>query len=392
MNPDTSLQENILASLKNILPYEAEQKVVLHSPHFSGNEWNYVKECLDTGWVSSVGKYVDRFEQVLAEYTGTRYAVAVANGTAALHICLLLCGVRHGDEVLMPSLTFIATANAVSYCQAIPHFVDSEEATLGISASKLIDYLEEITYLRDGECFNRLTGRRISALVPMHTFGHPVDIEALQEICSQYCITLIEDAAESLGSFYKGRHTGNFGKMSAISFNGNKVITTGGGGAIMTNDESLAKQAKHLTTTAKIPHPWHFTHDQIGFNYRMPNINAALGCAQLEQLPAFLDNKRKLAELYAEVFSQVSGVRFFQESAQRKSNYWLNALILDPDHKHELETILRVTNEAGIMTRPVWKLLHTLTMFQDCPRMDITNAMDLEGRIINIPSGAYLIS
>jgi perosamine synthetase len=391
MNQNPGLIGEILSALKRTIQYNDEQRVVLHRPHFSGNEWTYVKDCLDTGWVSSVGQYVDRFEHDLAEYTGARYAVAVVNGTAALHVCLLLCGVRPDDEVLVPSLTFIATANAISYCQAIPHFVDSEESTLGVNAIKLANYLCEIATLHGGECFNRLTGRRISALVPMHTFGHPVELEAIQEICAQYSITLIEDAAESLGSFYKGQHTGTFGKMSALSFNGNKIITTGGGGAIMTNDETLAKRAKHITTTAKVPHPWHFIHDQIGFNYRMPNINAALGCAQLEQLPAFLENKRKLAETYAKEFSCVPGVRFFGENTVSKSNYWLNALILDSNHKSELESLLQATNEAGIMTRPIWQLLHTLPMFKDCPRMDLNDAIDLESRIINIPSGAYLI-
>ena len=283
-------QTAIINALKAVLP-AGGMPVPLHEPSFGGNEWLYVKECIDTGWVSSVGKFVDRFEQQLADYTGVKHAVAVVNGTAALHVCLKLVGVEQEDEVLTPTLTFIATANAISYCGATPHFVDSDEATLGLDPQKLGLYLQEIAEIRPEGCFNKKTGRRIKAVLPMHTFGHPVDLDPLVEICRSYQLELVEDAAESLGSYYKGRHTGNWGKVSALSFNGNKVITTGGGGAILTNDEKLGKLAKHLTTTARGPHKWSFIHDQIGFNYRLPNINAALGCAQMELLPKFLESR-----------------------------------------------------------------------------------------------------
>ena len=386
--PQTELVTQILAALHQVLPEKSS--LPLHEPSFGGNEWTYVKECLDTGWVSSVGKFVDRFEQQLADYTGVKRAVAVVNGTAALHVCLRLVGVEQGDEVLMPTLTFIATANAVSYCGAIPHFVDSEEKTLGLDAAKLADYLAGIAEIRPQGCFNKATGRRIKAVVPMHAFGHPVDLDPLLEVCNRYRLELIEDAAESLGSFYKGRHTGNWGKVSALSFNGNKVITTGGGGAILTNDEDLVKLAKHLTTTARLPHKWSFIHDQVGFNYRLPNLNAALGCGQLEQLPAFIRSKRDLAERYAKAFSEVAGIRFFTEPDFAKSNYWLNVLLLDEADGAQRDALLDITNQLGIMTRPVWTLMHKLPMFADCPHMDLAVAENLECRLINIPSSAVL--
>ncbi len=290
----------------------------------------------------------------------------------------------------MPSLTFIATANAVSYCGAVPHFVDSEEKTLGVDPHKLAKYLEEITEQRLDGCFNRHSGRRIKAVVPMHTFGHPVDLDPLTETCNRYGIELIEDAAESLGSFYKGRHTGNWGRFAALSFNGNKTITTGGGGTILTNDEDLGRMAKHLTTTAKVPHRWEFNHDMIGYNYRMPNINAALGCAQLEQLPGFLSAKRDLAGRYRQAFAGIPGISFFSEPSGSQSNYWLNTLILDEAHAHSRDTLLQLTNDAGIMTRPAWTLMHRLPMFANCPKMDTSVAESLERRMVNIPSSAML--
>lgn len=381
--------EVVLDALQSVLS-PGHGFVPLHEPTFAGNEWLYVKECLDTGWVSSVGKFVDRFEEDLAAYTGVKRAVAVVNGTAALHVCLLLAGVKAEDEVLMPALTFIATANAVSYCGAIPHFIDSEESTLGVDPRKLAIYLEEITEQRGDGCYNRLTGRRIRAIVPMHAFGHPVDLDPLLEVCQRFNITLIEDAAESLGSFYKGRHTGQFGKLSALSFNGNKVITTGGGGAILTNDEELGRRAKHLTTTAKVPHRWEFNHDMVGYNYRLPNLNAALGCAQLEQLPNFLAAKRALAERFRQAFSEIPGIRFFSEPANSRSNYWLNTLLLDDGCADRRDALLEATSAVGIMTRPAWTLMHKLTMFAGCPRMDLPVAESLERRLINIPSSANL--
>lgn len=378
----------ILAALRRFLP--EKPSLPLHEPSFAGREWEYVKECLDTGWVSSVGKFVDHFEQQLADYTGVKRAVAVVNGTAALHVCLRLVGVEQNDEVLMPTLTFIATANAVSYCGAIPHFVDSEEGTLGLAPDRLADYLSDIAEMRPQGCFNKRTGRRIKAVVPMHAFGHPVDLDPLLEVCGRYRLELVEDAAESLGSYYKGRHTGNWGKVSALSFNGNKVITTGGGGAILTNDEELGRFAKHLTTTAKVPHKWLFVHDQIGYNYRLPNLNAALGCAQMEELPGFLAAKRKLAESYRTNFAGIKGVRFFTEPEFAQSNYWLNVLLLEPQYAGQRDALLTATNDLGIMTRPAWTLMHKLTMFADCPRMDLGVAESLESRLINIPSSAVL--
>lgn len=379
----------IVNALQTVLPAGGES-VPLHEPCFSGNEWAYVKECLDTGWVSSAGRYVDRFEEMLAEYTGVKRAVAMVNGTAALHTCLRLVGVTHGDEILVPALTFVATANAVTYCCATPHFIDSEERTLGIDPHKLTHYLHDITEIRSGRCFNMLTGRRIKAVIPMHTFGHPVDMDPLVELCSLYKLELVEDAAESIGSFYKGRHTGSFGKVSAISFNGNKIITTGGGGAILTNDVKLGNLAKHLTTTARIPHKWAIEHDVVGYNYRLPNINAALGCAQLEQLPTFLKSKRNLAEKYRKAFESIEGVTFFTEPNFAKSNYWLNALLLDKRFSGERNDLLEMTNSLGVMTRPAWTLMHRLAIFKDCPKMDLSVAESLEGRLVNIPSSAVL--
>ena len=379
----------VLNAVQSVLP-SGSGFISLHEPCLAGQEWAYVKECLDTCWVSSVGKFVDRFEEDLAAYTGVKRAIAVVNGTAALHICLLLAGVKADDEILMPALTFIATANAVSYCGAVPHFIDSEEKTLGVDPHKLSAYLKEITEQRPNGCFNRNTGRPIKAMVPMHTFGHPVDLDPLVDVCQSFNITLIEDAAESLGSFYKGRHTGQRGLLSALSFNGNKTITTGGGGAILTNDEELGRLAKHITTTGKVPHTWEFNHDMIGYNYRMPNINAALGCAQLEQLPGFLKAKRYLAEQYRQAFSDIQGIRFFTEPANSTSNYWLNTLLLDEQYAGQRDALLKITNDAGIMTRPAWTLMSKLPMFAGCPKMDLPIAERLERRLINIPSSVIL--
>lgn len=379
----------IVKTLKLALPKEKDF-IPLHEPHFCGNEWSYVKECIDTGWVSSVGKYVDLFEEKLAAFTGVKRAVAVVNGTAALQICLQLVGVEREDEVLIPALTFIATANAVTYCGAVPHFVDSEERTLGIDAVKLRRYLKDIAEVRGGSCYNTITKRRIKAVVPMHTFGHPVDLDELVSVCEEFCLELVEDAAESLGSYYKERHTGNWGKVSAVSFNGNKVITTGGGGAILTNDVELGKLAKHLTTQAKMPHRWEFSHNMIGYNYRMPNINAALGCAQLEKMPEFLEKKRQLAKKYKSLFSNIKGVHWVAEPDFAQSNYWLNAILLAPEYAEKRDELLALTNDCGIMTRPVWNLMYTLPMFMECPRMECQVAESIATRLVNIPSSVNL--
>lgn len=379
----------IMEGLQNVLPRD-RQFIALHEPSFNGNEWSYLKKCLDSGWVSSSGPYVDLFEKELAKYTGAKYAVAVVNGTAALHICLQMLGVSEGDEVLLPALTFIATTNAVSYCGAIPHFVDSEERSLGLDPCKLADYLDEIAQLQPEGCFNKNSGRRIKAVVPMHTFGHPVDIDPLLKVCRKYRLELIEDAAESLGSYYKDHHTGNHGRLSILSFNGNKIITTGGGGAILINDESMLRLAKHLTTQAKLPHKWSFNHDMVAYNYRMPNINAALGCAQLEQLPAFIKSKRALTIRYQKAFAEIEGVEVFKEASYARSNYWLNVLLLDEKHSHKRDTLLELSNNQGIMTRPAWTLMHKLPMYRNCPHMELSSSESLERRIINIPSSAFL--
>jgi len=379
----------IIGALRGVLPPNRDF-IPLHEPCFYGNEWNYVKECLDSGWVSSAGNYVGRFEQLLADYTGIKHAVAVVNGTAALHIGLQLAGVTAGDEVLIPALTFVATANAVSYGGAIPHFADSAESTLGLDPGKLDSYLQEVARVNLQGCFNQKSGRRIKAAVPMHTFGHPVDMEPLVEVCRKYRLELIEDAAESLGSFYQGCHTGSWGRVSILSFNGNKIVTTGGGGAIMTNDKCLAGQARHLTTQAKLPHRWSFNHDRLGYNYRMPNINAALGCAQMEQLPEFVRKKRALAARYREALAAIEGAEVFMESSQARSNYWLNVLLLNKNYSDQRDNLLALSNSQGIMTRPAWTLMPELPMYRNCPRMDLKTAADLEKRIVNLPSSAYL--
>jgi perosamine synthetase len=367
-----------------------EVQAALHEPQFAGKEWEYLKECLDSTFVSSVGKFVDRFEKDLADYTGARYSVALVNGTAALHIALKLAGVQPGDEVLIPALTFVATANAVSYCGAIPHFVDSEESSLGMSAISLREYLKSVAELRHGVCINRRTERPIHAIVPMHTFGHPVDLDGLMAVAHDFKLVIVEDAAESLGSFYHGRHTGTFGRMGTLSFNGNKTITTGGGGAIITDDEALARHAKHLTTTAKLPHRWAYEHDEIGYNYRMPNLNAALGCAQLEQLPSFLTAKRSLFYSYRAAFADLPGMHIVGDPANCMSNFWLQTLQLESENLALRDSILDLSAAAGYMTRPVWAPLHKMKPYAGCPRMPMSVTQSLEQRLINLPSSASL--
>jgi len=378
-----NLPQAIVSAIKAVA---GDGPLALHEPRFNGNEWIYLKECLDSTFVSSVGKFVDRFEDELASFTGAKRVVAVVNGTAALHVSLLLAGVEPGDEVLLPALTFVATANAVAYCKATPHFVDCEERSLGMDAIALRDYLSKSTEIRNTQCINRRTGRVIRAMVPMHTFGHPVNIEALIAVAHDFHLILIEDAAESLGSTVGGNHTGTFGLMGTLSFNGNKTITTGGGGAILTNDLDLGTRAKHLTTTAKIPHRWNFVHDEVGYNYRLPNINAALGCAQLEQLPGFLLEKRHLFERYQSAFSNVDGVRLVVEPVGCQSNYWLQTLLFDESVAEQRDAVLTATNDAGYMTRPAWSLMHKLQHFRDCPSAPISVAESLQRRLINIPS------
>lgn len=377
--------------VRAILSVVGPGPVALHEPSFEGNEWLYLRECLDSTYVSSVGKFVDRFEDDLASYTGSKYAISVVNGTAALQIALKLAGVQADDEVLIPALTFVATANAVSYCNATPHFVDCEERTLGMDVLKLREYLSSISSQQSGQCINKITGRVIRAVVPMHTFGHPSDIEGLTSIARDFNIVLVEDAAESLGSFYQGQHTGTFGLFGTLSFNGNKTITTGGGGAILTNSRALARHAKHLTTTAKIPHAWQFRHDEVGYNYRMPNINAALGCAQLEQLSTKLASKRELLRRYQAAFIDIEGVSLFLEPKGCQSNYWLQTLVLDKKHSKNLNSILETTNKIGLMTRPVWDPINSLTPYRNSPRMDLSSANLFSKVVINIPSSSGLV-
>lgn len=388
MQSQNTLAGQIVSAIREVV---GPGPAMLHEPSFSGNEWLYLKECLDSTFVSSVGKFVDRFELELAEFTGAKHAVAVVNGTAALHIALKLAGVATGDEVLVPALTFVATANAVAYCGAIPHFVDSEATTLGVDAAKLRDYLLSHTEQRANQCVNRASGRVIRAMVPMHAFGHPVNLDELLAIARDFNLALVEDAAESLGSYYHGRHTGTFGLMGTLSFNGNKTITTGGGGAILTNDAELARHAKHLTTTAKLPHRWEYRHDEVGYNYRLPNLNAALGCAQLEQLPSMLAAKRALFCRYQAAFLPVVGVKLIAEPEQCRSNYWLQTLLLDADRADQRDQVLQASNDAGFMTRPAWALMHELAPFEECPHMDLSTALSLSDRLINIPSSASLV-
>ena len=362
--------------------------VPLHEPLFNGNEKKYLGNCIDSTFVSSVGKYVDEFEMELAAFTGARRAVALVSGTSALQVALRVAGVGAGDEVVIPALSFVATANAVHYLGAHPHFADSVEDTLGLDPVALRDWLAHIGERTSEGTRNRYTGRIIRAVVPMHIFGHPCDMDALLRLAQEYQLILVEDAAESLGSYYKGRHTGSFGLCGAISFNGNKTITTGGGGAIVTNNDRLADQAKYLTTTAKQAHRWEYVHDEIGYNFRMPNLNAALGCAQLEQLSGFLASKRRLTDQYQRAFSDIPQVRLLLESADCKSNYWLQALILEEDAVHHLDVILEITNESGFMTRPIWRPVHQLKPYRQCQRSPLPVAERLARRIINLPSGA----
>jgi len=367
--------------------YQSKDFIPLHEPKFIGNEKKYLNECIDSTFVSSIGKFVDEFEEKIAKYTGARYAVATSNGTSALHIALLLANVTRNDEVITQPLTFVATCNAISYCGANPVFIDVDKETMGLSPLSLQAYLEKNAYIKNQQCINNKTGKVIKACVPMHTFGQPCRIDEIKEICDKYHISLIEDAAESLGSFYKNKHTGTFGQMGVISFNGNKIITAGGGGCIITDDETLAKKAKHLTTTAKVPHKWKFVHDAIGFNYRMPNLNAALLVAQLEQLDGFLENKRLLANKYKEFFEK-SDIVFVTELENSKSNYWLNTIILKDGQQRDL--LLDEANSKGVMVRPIWVLMNKLPIFKNAQNRDLTNSEWLEQRVVNIPSSVTI--
>lgn len=365
--------------------YGTNDFVPLHAPFFSGNEKKYLNECIDSTFVSSVGKFVDRFENMVAEFTGAKKAVVCVNGTNALQIGLQLVGVEKDDEVITQSLTFIATCNAISYVGAYPVFLDVDIDTMGLSPKAVKKWLDNNAEIKNNQCYNKKTGRRIKACVPMHTFGHPMKIDDLVDICSNYNIEIVEDAAEGMGSFYKGRHTGTFGKVGAISFNGNKTITTGGGGMLLFQDEKLAEYAKHITTQAKVPHKWDFVHDQIGYNFRMPNINAAIGCAQMEKIDMILSNKRDTALQYKDFFRDISGIDYFDEPKNCKSNFWFNTLLLE--NEEAKLNFLEYTNNNGIMTRPVWKLMNELDMFKNCETDDLKNTFCFASRVVNIPSG-----
>ena len=364
--------------------YPDRDFIPLHEPHFGGNEKKYLEDCIDSTFVSSVGKYVDRFEEMIREFTGAKCAVATVNGTAALHIALLLAGVQRNDLVITQPLTFIATCNAISYCGAEPVFIDIDRHNLGLSADALEAWLAANSVLEGESCYHIGSRQRLAACVPMHTFGHPCQIDRIVEICERYHIPVVEDSAESIGSYYKGRHTGTFGKLGIFSFNGNKTITTGGGGMIITDDDELGKLAKHITTTAKVPHPWEFVHDMTGYNYRLPNVNAALGCAQMEQLPEILANKRETARLYQEFFAGMDGVTYIPEPRDCVSNYWLNVVLMR-DRKTR-DDFLKQSNTSKVMTRPAWTLMNKLSMFSKAIAGSLEISEDIESCLVNIPS------
>lgn len=380
------MYEKIISYIKELY---GSQTVPLSVPKFIGNEKEYLNECVDSTFVSSVGQFVDRFEKDMAAYTGAKRAVVIVSGTNALHMAMMLAGVVRDDEVLTQALTFIATCNAISYIGAHPVFIDVDKSTMGLSPDAVKEWLVKNAEIKNGQCYDKQTGRRVKACIPMHTFGHPVRIEELAEVCKEYQLELVEDAAESIGSKYKGIHTGLFGKVGALSFNGNKTITTGGGGMLLFMDEELGVLAKHLTTQAKVPHRWEFKHDHIGYNYRMPNINAALGCAQLEHLDEYIADKRETAKAYAEYFKDKDGITFFTEPENCFSNYWLNVVIL-PNHDKQLE-FLQETNDNGVMTRPIWELMNRLPMFKHCQHDSLKNTIWFADRVVNIPSSVRLI-
>lgn len=357
--------------------------IPLHRPIFEGNERQYLVDCIDSNFVSSVGEKVTEFEQKVAEFTGSDYAIATVNGTAALHVAIQLADVMPGDEVLTQAVTFIATCNAISYTGAKPLFIDVDLDTMGLSPKALQTFLEKNAEKKVDGAFNRISGKRISACIPMHTFGFPCRIKEIAEICNEWGISLIEDTAESLGSYVSEDHTGTFAQMSALSFNGNKLITTGGGGMIITNSPELARKAKHITTTSKIPHAYEFAHDEIGYNYRLPNLNAALGCAQMERIDEFLSIKNKIADQW-EGFFKKSPINFFKALKGNKANHWLNSVVLES--KTDRDIFLKYTNENGVMTRPIWRLMSELPMFKDCQNDGLTNSLVLQDRVVNIPS------
>ena len=373
--------EQIIDYIRSL--YHQDGMIPLHEPCFVGKEKEYLEACIDSTFVSSIGPFVEKVEKEIASYTGASFAVAVVNGTEALHTALLLAGVDSGSEVITQPLTFVATCNAISYCGAKPIFVDVDRETLGLSPQSLFQFLEKHAEPTEKGCINKTTGRIIRACLPMHTFGHPSRIDEIKTICQNYGLTLVEDAAESLGSFFQGRHMGTFGKLGVLSFNGNKIVTCGGGGAILTNEEILAKQARHLTTTARISHAYEYVHDRVGFNYRMPNLNAALLFGQLEKLETYLKNKRDTANCYRSFFEH-SNIEFIWEPTNSRSNFWLNGIIFRD--KEERDAFLELSNNSGVMTRPLWRMMNLLPMYANCQTFNIENANWLADRVVNIPS------
>lgn len=377
--------KEVLSFIREI--YKSQDFIALHEPRFIGNEKKYLNDCIDSSFVSSIGKFVDEVEQKIAKYTGAKYAIATTNGTSSLHISLILANIDHNSEVITQPITFVATCNAISYCNAAPIFIDVDKNTMGLSPTALKYFLKKNTIIKKKQCLNKNTNKIIKACLPMHSYGHPCEIDEIKKICDENHIFLIEDAAESLGSLYKKKHTGTFGQIGIISFNGNKIITAGGGGCIITNDEMLATKAKHLTTTAKLPHKWDFNHDMVGYNYRMPNINAALLVAQLEKLEDFIRSKRNLAKKYEEFFKSTK-YNFFKEPENCRSNYWLNSIICKD--KNERDQFLEKTNSCGVMTRPIWTPMNKLPMFKNAQHCDLKNSEWLFQRIVNIPSSSNL--
>ena len=376
--------------LNIIIKVTSQKKMSLHDPIFFKNEIKYLMNCIDAKMVSSIGDYVDKFENHLCKFTGAKYAVAVVNGTSALHLALVVSHLKSNDEVLIPALNFVASASAIVNAGGIPHFIDSSEENLGIDPILLRKYLQKISVIKNKKCFNKKTGRRIHSIIPTHIFGHPCNIKDIKKIAKDYNLFLIEDAAEALGSYYKGKHAGNWGSMGILSFNGNKTITTGGGGAIITNNKELAKKAKHLSTTAKLKHKWAYIHDDFGFNYRMPSLNAAIGCAQMENISFILSNKRKLFNIYKKVFVKLDGVKIFSEPKDCKSNYWLQTLIFDKKQINERNNFLKKSNSLGVQSRPVWNLISKLPKYKKFPKSSLKTSLSLEKRIVNIPSNILI--
>jgi perosamine synthetase len=384
----TATPSDIIRAIKQVVG-DAPRPVALHEPYFAGHERTYVDSCIDEGWVSSVGAFVDRFERELASFCGAKYAAVIVNGTCAIHVALITMGIGHGDEVLIPSLTFVATANAVVHAGAIPHFIEVEDTSLGIDPIALENYLKRIATTQNGVTVNKITGRPIRALMPVHVFGHPCQMPELARIAREWNLHLLEDATEALGSTQNGRPVGS-AHTAAFSFNGNKIITTGGGGAIVTQDEDFYRRLKHRATTAKQPHPWAFMHDEVAYNYRMPNLNAALGCAQLEQMPHFLAAKRALAEQYQQAFANIPGLKILPSPANTESNFWLTTLLAEHGDEAWLNTTLQALHAEKLLCRPIWQPLHQLPMYRDCPKDDLRLTESLAMRIINLPSSVRL--